>query len=84
MACTFLAPAAKACDSDNVVIVNNHGLVVIFRQSLGEDVLNWSMGARLFIGATRNSALSRRPGMEADLCACVRLIRDVALLLEPE
>jgi hypothetical protein len=45
---------------------------------LGEDVLrvDWSVSARLFIGAARNGALSKEPDVEADLATCVRLIRD--------
>jgi hypothetical protein len=38
--------------------------------------VDWSMGARLFIGAARNGALSREPDVAADLGTCVRLIRD--------
>ena len=50
----------------------------IWHHPWGEDVLrvDWSMGARLFIGAARNGALSKDPDLQADLATCVRLIRD--------
>jgi hypothetical protein len=38
--------------------------------------VEWSMGAKLFIGAARDGALSKQPDLEADLASCVRLIRD--------
>jgi hypothetical protein len=46
------------------------------------------MGAKLFIGAARDGALSKQPDLEADLATCVRLIRDwpdwVVFCLETE
>ncbi len=48
----------------------------------------WSMGAKLFIGAARDGALSKQPDLEADLASCARLIRDwpddVVFCLEAE
>ena len=38
--------------------------------------VDWSMGAKLFIGAARDGALSKQPDLESDLATCVRLIRD--------
>ena len=50
--------------------------------------VEWSMGAKLFIGAARDGALSKQPDLEADLATCVRLIRDwpddVVFCLETE
>ncbi len=50
--------------------------------------VEWSMGAKLFIGAARDGALSKQPDLEADLASCVRLIRDwsndVVFFLETE
>ena len=37
--------------------------------------VEWSMGAKLFIGAARDGALSEQPDLETDLATCVRLIR---------
>jgi hypothetical protein len=57
---------------------------------LGEDELNidWSMGAKLFIGAARNGAFSQAPDLEAELGHCVSLIRswprDVAFSLHTQ
>ena len=41
--------------------------MVIFRQSLGEDLLrvNWSMGAKPYIGAAPDRAASQKPDMES-------------------
>jgi hypothetical protein len=38
--------------------------------------MEWSMGAKLFIGVARDGVLSKQPDLEADLATCVRLIRD--------
>jgi hypothetical protein len=50
--------------------------------------VEWSMGAKLFIGAARDGARSKQPDLEADLATCVRLIRDwpddVVFCLEAE
>lgn len=50
--------------------------------------VEWSMGAKLFIGAARDGAHSKQPDLEADLATCVRLIRDwpedVVFCLETE
>jgi len=50
--------------------------------------MDWSIGAKLFIGAARSGALSAQPDLEADLATCVRLIRDwpadVVFCLEAE
>jgi hypothetical protein len=37
--------------------------------------VNWSMGAKLYIGAAPESAASQEPDMESELGRCVTLIR---------